>query len=139
MELRTLSGPFKSSLLIPDSQTHRDRWNPFLKSLRKEKFTSSPWHLSCFYAKVIPDLGTVDLPDTSVLLVGPPCALQGVHSIPGLCPPGSRSPPPHSCDNQNVSRHCLVSPGGQIPLVESHCPRYTSFKHWKSYYVPGTS
>ena len=35
-------------------------------------------------------------------------------SIPGLYPLNvSSALPPHTCDNQNVSRHCQISPRGE--------------------------
>ena len=62
-------------------------------------------------------LSTVDILSQAVVVWGErelPCALWDVYQC--LWPPSVTSgfpDSPHSCDNQNVTRHCQLSSGGQ--------------------------
>lgn len=67
-ELWKSSGPFKASLFPSGSQTHKDSWNPFLKSLRKENPHPLPGTLPAFSLK--PEPCTLELWDRSSLSWG---------------------------------------------------------------------
>ena len=102
-ELWKSSGPFKASLFTPGSQTHKDSWNPFLKSLRKENPHPLPGSLPAFSLK--PEPCTLEL-WTDRLVVG-----EGAVLSTGLCPVLLEEPLPAVATTQGVSRHCSVSPG----------------------------
>ena len=61
------------------------------------------------------------------------CACMMFVSILGLYPLDASSKLSPSCDNQNVSRHCQMSPGEQNWALESQLTDFGwpgNFKHW---------
>ena len=122
-ELKGPSGPSKSLLPppAPDSKTHKDSWNTFLKCLEKEKSTPSP-RLVCKsdHQNGAPSVFGTDHP----LSWGLAYALEAVGQY--LQTRYWRHPS-HCWEPRCLWTLPNVLWGAQISLVENHHPRWYIF------------